>query len=590
MEETDQASRSLGSRAIRSRVTLLDRLHARLSGLSRPATAFVSQPEPRTIGSFARGKQLTAGNFLVAGHLVEAPGFSIWALDWPDEGLGDLLHGFTWLDDLAAAGDAPARRIAQDWLGDWIARYGRGAGPGWTPDLTGRRLIRWINHAVFVLHGRDREFSDAYFRALGRQTRFLARRWHSAPPGLPRFEALTGVIYAGLALEGMEGLVAQAVRAIADECAAQIDGQGGIPSRNPEELLEVFTLLVWAAGALREAGRTPLGAHLMAIERIAPTLRSLRHSDGTLARFHGGDIGPEGRLDAALAASGVRTAAATGQAMGFARLSAGRTSVIVDAASPPAGIASREAHAGTLAFELTSGRRPLVVNCGPGTDFGPAWRRAARATPMHSTLAVHGYSSSRLAPQRIGRRAEAELLVDRPRDVRLQQSAGPEGTTLLASHDGYRSTHGLWHVRRLDLAIDGGALSGEDTLAALSAEERAIFDKALDRTSLQGIGFAIRFHLHPEVEARIDMGGTAVSLTLRSGEIWVFRHDGVAELTVEPDVYLEKGRLRPRAAQQVVLSCRVIDYGRQVTWSLARAHESGRHIRDLTRDPLPTLY
>ncbi len=169
-----------------------------------------------------------------------------------------------------------------------------------------------------------------------------------------------------------------------------------MPTRNPEDLLEIFTLLNWAAAALGEVGKSIPQAHLDAIERIAPSLRTLRHTDGGLARFHGGGRGPEGRLDYALATSRVKTRMPDGLAMGFARLSAGRTSVIVDASSPPTGTASYNAHASTLAFELTSGRRPLIVNCGSGATFGPDWRRAGRATPSHSTLCLDGYSSARL--------------------------------------------------------------------------------------------------------------------------------------------------------------------------------------------------
>ena len=55
-------------------IRFMHRLHARLSTLARPATGFVSQPEPRSIGSYARGKQLSAGNFLFAGFLIEAKG------------------------------------------------------------------------------------------------------------------------------------------------------------------------------------------------------------------------------------------------------------------------------------------------------------------------------------------------------------------------------------------------------------------------------------------------------------------------------------------------------------------------------------
>ena len=580
-------SRSLNWSVRKTRV--LNRLQARLSTRARPATGFVSQPEPRTIGSFARGRQLAAGNFLFAGSLVESAERSIWDLPMPDPSFEEELHGFTWLDDLASVGDSPARRRAQAWTSDWITQFGRGSGPGWTPDLTGRRLIRWINHALFLLNGQEREVSDAYFRSLAQQTIFLSRRWKAASSGLPRFEALTGLIYAGLALTGMDENVKPATRALARECDSQIDSEGGIPTRNPEELLEVFTLLTWAASALGEAGRMPARAHMAAIERIAPTLRALRHADGGLARFHGGGRGMEGRLDHALAASGVRAGTNSRLSMGFARLSGGRTTVIVDASAPPQDRASYNGHASTFAFELTSGRRPVVVNCGSGISFGEVWRRAGRATPSHSTLGVEGYSSARLGKAGIVAGHKREFLADSPRLVKVQQAAGFEGISLQGGHDGYLRTHGLTHMRNLDLSSDGRMLAGEDTLATVHDRDKARFDSAMDRSRLQGIEFAVRFHLHPDVDAEVDMGGAAVSLALKSGEIWVFRHDGSAKMTLEPSVYLEKNRLKPRATKQVVLNGRVLEYASRVSWTLAKAQDTPLGLRDLAQDDGPPL-
>lgn len=567
---------------------LMNRLHARLAGHARAATAFVSQPEPRTIGSFARGRQLLAGNCMFAGILMQlAPGQSLFALAAPAPDFAAEAQGFGWLDDLAAVGDAPARRLAQGWLADWLARCGRGQGPGWTPDLTGRRLIRWINHALFLMMGADAATQASFLRSLAQQTLFLGRRWGAAAPGLPRFEALTGLIVAGLSLEGMDRHVEPAVRSLAAECARTIDADGGMPTRNPEELLEIFTLLNWASAALSEAGRMAGPEHLAAIGRIAPTLRSLRHTDGGLARFHGGGRGAEGRLDHALATSGVRLPPHPGLAMGFLRVTHGRCSLILDAASPPRDAASLNGHASTLAFELTSGRRPLVVNCGSGRSFGAEWRLAGRATASHSTLEIHGYSSSRFGPLRFAADRARDYLAEVPRDVRVQKTAGEEGAEIIAAHDGYVRTHGLTHMRRLEFASDGRRLAGEDTLAAVNAAHQRVFDAALDRTGLQGVGFSVRFHLHPEVEAELDMGGTAVSMLLRSGEVWVFRHDGAAELTLDPGVYLEKGRLRPRATKQVVLSAAAIDYASRVRWSLAKAQEMPAAIRDLDRNDTP---
>ena len=565
------------------RARFLNAVHARLATRARSSVkGFVSSPEPRTIGSFARGRQLIAGNYLFAGTLINAPAQSLWDVTPPDAAYAAELQGFAWLDDLAAVGDIAARQAAQTWLWEWIDRFGKGRGPGWSPDLTGRRLIRWINHAIFVLRGQESEQSKAFYRSLEQQTVFLSRRWRGAAPGLPRFEALTGLIYAGLSLEGQEALAGPAIRALARECKSQIDAQGGLPTRNPEELLAVFTLLTWAAAALSDAGRGCPTEHLEAIERIAPTLRSLRHSDGALARFHGGGRGIEGWLDHALAASGVKGGQPSGLAMGYARLSGGRTSIVIDAAAPPTGSASVNAHASTLAFELTSGRRPLIVNCGSGSSFGLDWRRAGRATPSHSTLSLGGYSSARLADPDPATGYEA--LINTPKHVPVEISPVTDGIRFQGGHDGYVPSHGLTHARTLELTLDGRGLAGEDMLFALEDADKRRFDAALDAGKLKGIRFDIRFHLHPDVDATLDLGGAAISMALKSGEVWVFRHDGIHNLTLEPGAYLETTRLKPRAAQQIVLSGMAFTYATRVRWSLSKAQETAIGVRDLSMD------
>jgi uncharacterized heparinase superfamily protein len=392
------------------------------------------------------------------------------------------------------------------------------------------------------------------------------------------------LIYAGLSLEGREDLADPAVRALAHECDTQINEQGGLPSRNPEELLEVFTLLTWAVAALHEAGRGAPPAHTAAIERIAPSLRVLRHADGGLARFHGGGRGLEGRLDHALAASHVKPHHAKGLSMGYARLSARRTSVIVDASAPPTRAASVNAHASTLAFELTSGRRPLIVNCGSGASFGQEWRRAGRATPSHSTLCLAGHSSASLGEPARG--SGLEPLIEGPGHVPVEMSEMSDGMRFQGGHDGYSRKFGLTHARTLELAFDGRGMAGEDMLLAMEDADKRRFDAAMDANRLAGISFDIRLHLHPDVDSAIDLGGAAVSMAQKSGEIWVFRHDGRFELSLEPSVYLENGRLKPRATKQIVLSGRAMEYATRIRWTLSKAQDTAIAIRDLNRDDI----
>ena len=148
----------------------------------------------------------------------------------------------------------------------------------------------------------------------------------------------------------------------------------------------------------------------------------------------------------------------------------------------------------------------------------------------------------------------------------------------------------------IDLAVDGRAgvvvraVAGEELLIAMEDDAKRRFDHALDATGLKGLPYQVRFHLHPDVEAQLDMGGVAVSLALKSGELWVFRHDGKGELRLEPSVFLEKNRLKPRATTQIVLSSRALEHANRIRWSLSKAQDTPISIRDLNRDGMDVAF
>lgn len=552
------------------RIRTGNRRCARFSRFFSTAKGFISQPEPRSFGLPARGAQLAAGNFSFAGGLVEAPDLSIWDVTPPDEAFELETHGFAWMDDLYAEGGQVNRDLARRWLLDWARRYGKGSGSGWRPELAGRRVLRWINHSIALLGGMERADQKIYFRLLGQHARFLSRRWHVSPPGLARFEALSGLVYCGLALEGKEKLLPPALRALSRECDASIGPDGAIDTRNPEELMEIFTLLTWVARGITESGHTPDRAHLLAMERIVPTLRALRLGDGALARFHGGGGGIAGKLDQALSDSAIRLPARPGGGMGYSRLSNGRLVVIMDTGALPVVGASENAHASTLAFEMSSGRYPVVTNMGSGYAFGREWRSAARSTPSHSTLCLAQKSSARFSSNEFVGRSFGRKLTEGPNEVSAQTQLTAEGTEITALHDGYCSSHGMVHVRHLTLSGDGSALRGIDVLEARTEAERALFDNRIGVTPQRGLPFKIHFHLHCDVIATLGEGGSTVNLQLPNDEHWVFEHQG-GGLSLEPSAIMDPAYLAPRATKQIVLSGRAINYEGAVKWSFVQS-------------------
>jgi uncharacterized heparinase superfamily protein len=533
-------------------------------------------PVPVVAGDPARGRRILGGTFRHAGQWAAAPGRSPWDIPLDPGPFAEALHGFAWLDDLMACASPEARATAQRWYSDWIDRYADGAGPGWTITATAARLMNWLRHAQalapVISSGPGARMARARAAAamwlLGR-----ARKDFGSGAGAISVAVARG--QGAICLDGVadETMLGAALSDLGAVLMAEVGRDGGLASRNPEALQAAFSDLACLRAGLEAAGRPVPPELYTVLERMAPALRLLRHKDGTLARWHGGGRGGAGMAELAFAAAASEPGWVVAEAMGFRRLTAGRTSIVIDAAPPPTG---PSAHAGTLAFELTSGRRPVIVNCGPGEAFGPHWRRFGRATEAHSTLALTGVASARA---RLGAAHPGGVepgLPDAPREV-TAEPVDTIGTGLVLSHDGYAASHGLQHIRRLELSADGRALGGEDMLGAFSPYQQQRLSRVLAR-SPGGIGFALHFHLHPEAEVEGDAEGRSVSILLPSGEVWTFRAD--AALRLAPSVYLDPGEVAPGSTWQIVIPGRITGGPARIGWTLAKAAQSPVAVRD----------
>ncbi|HZS81871.1 MAG TPA: heparinase II/III family protein [Stellaceae bacterium] len=494
-------------------------------------------------GDPARGAALLRGEFRLAGETIRDPtpfadpvGASD---DWRRE-----FHGFAWLADLAALDDAAARDAARAMIAAWLA-----AGDGWRPfawraDVLGARLTAWIT-LFDVFFGPDQ--ADAQrgpvLASLARQGRHLARvaSWETA--GAARLQALKGQIIAGLALGAGESRLARPVARLARELTAQILPDGGHVERSPAVQLAVLRDLIDIRTALRAAHMVVPEAVQMAIDRMAPMLRMLRHGDGRLVQFNDTAEAYGALADLALTRAEVRgRPLLSAPHSGFQRLQAGKTVLVADTGAPPPRGLDRHAHAGTLSFEMSYGRERLIVNCGAWQGTNPEWRRAARQTAAHSTVIVADTNSAELLPDgTIGRRPVVSL-ADRVEEEGSQWIA--------ASHDGYAAGFGLVHTRQLFLSADGEHLRGEDGLAGRP-----------------GAAFVIRFHLHPAVQVSLVQEGEAALLRLPSGTGFRLRAQG-AQLALAESVYLGGGEVRK--TQQIVLSGHVGSQGATVRWAIRR--------------------
>lgn len=544
------------------------------------APRFLRWPEPKAIGDSGRGQRILSGVLTVAGRDLAGDPFAVPDLPFSCQA---ALHRFGWLDDLAAVAGQAARDLARQRVADWLALHADPAEDSviWLPETAAARLLRWLFHAGMILPGADAALSRRFHAALHQHLSWLLDRWPATPDGLPRLESLTALFLGALHLQGGD-LPPLALLSLAEEAEAM--GQGVLlASRSGDDLLAALSLLVWASDAAYQAGLDlPDGlSRVMAV--LASILRGLRHADGGLAQFHGSSRGVAGRLDQMLAAAPGPAVTTRGPALGFQRLARGRVTVILDGAAPPDGDA---AHASALAFEMVDARQPLILSCGPGAGFGPLWAEATRRTHCHSAVLLAGQPSARFlirgdAPDRLENIARDIWAGDYDVDGRLlahasspAHAAGP--AHVLAGHDGWVPSHGVTHLRELWLAESGDSLTGQDSLAAVTPEARQRLQRFTGGPpGAAGLGFDIRFHLHPAI-LPAPMGAT-VDLTLPDGRCWRFSHDlqdDATSLRIEPSVWLDPAQGVPVSSHQIVLSGVLRHDAIQIGWTLARSRVS----------------
>ncbi len=461
----------------------------------------------------------------------------------PEDNAALLLHRFDWLRHLRAIGGDQGRREARRLALLWLDAHESGRGEVWRADIAGARLCSWLGSFEFFAASAGDLFRARITESMGAHARLLARGIESAPEGAPRLAALTGALAAAVGFGQPPAAVLRRIERALDE---QFFDDGFHRSRNPAAQLSALRRLIEVQGLLRAAGAAPPERLAGAIRDAGPALSFFRHGDKRLACFHGGHESEGVLVDLALARVDRHARPPTRSIeAGFDRLHAGRTLVLVDSGLPTARGFDRGGHSSPLAMEFSDGAQRIVVNCGALADGSTPWSELARATAAHSTLTVNDVHAVEIDE---GGGVRAGGL-----NVEARRSEGEAGLWLDLCHDGYSAPFGLIHRRRLYLTRRGGDLRGEDLLEGDA-----------------GWPFSLRFHLHPDVKARLEAG--AVQLMLPGRQEWRFSAAG-GRLTLGPSIYLGDGRRRD--TQAILVEGRTGAEGAAVKWAFRAAGRGG---------------
>ncbi len=507
-----------------------------------------------------RGTHILQGRWKFGVSRLETPpDRAPWGPPFPSLHFSDRIHRFHWLRDLISLGEEGEAR-ARSLVVSWADHFGRWHEFAWRMDVTADRVINWLAASPSVVAPLDQPARSDVLECLARQARHLVLGDDEPVTLQGALRRQVAMVLAGACIPDMDSCLEKGLEGLETEVRRQLLVDGGHVTRSPQALAEMLIDLQITEDLLLRMGRAAPEFLTRAQSRMQIMLKFLTAPDGGLVVSNGGSVGAHGLSRTALAPFGEGGGRFSfAQLTGFHRIEAGSLTVMVDTGDTPPPEFSHHAGAGCLAVTVLDGADRLITQMGAHEDLEPEWRMAARRTAAHSTLSIQENDSATFSIDR-----ESGLThLGKVTGVVARRLEKGDRFEIESQHDGWRERYGLIHRRCLQVRKDGGGMEGVDALLRPLSETRSAPSQALP--------FAVRFQLHPDVEAVIGEDRKSVQLSVvGSGRVWRFECN--AEVLIEASVHAASPPRR--AAAQLVIKAEADPLGdgasgpNQVCWSL----------------------
>ena len=401
---------------------------------------------------------------------------------WDDPAVDRLWrYNLHYFDDLNAEAAFKRREDHRELIEWWIAENLPVKGTAWEPYPTSLRIVNWVKWSL-----QAGPLSQNALRSLANQARWLMKRLEIHLLGNHLLANAKALIFAGLFFEGHEAdkWLKKGQALLLKQLPEQVLGDGGHFELSPmyhalvlEDLLDLINIFQCYSTVQSSSLFQILVSHT---SRMCGWLYSMCHPDGEISFFNDAAIGiaPAPRELFGYAERLKVEVIVNSEALvhlqhsGYIRLESRGMVALLDVAPVGPDFIPGHAHADTLSFELSLGKKRFLVNSGTSCYGESAERLRQRGTAAHNTVQLDAKDSSEVWKGfRVARRA-------RPQDLIVASGMVP---VVSCAHDGYRALPGH-PLHRREWKLLGRSLIVTDWIQGSQANAVA------------------RFHFHPQTK------------------------------------------------------------------------------------------
>ena len=408
------------------------------------------------------------------------------------------LNSFFWLFSLDLRS---SKKDTQNIILQWIEKNHRYNSKSWEVDILAKRIIAWLSNSKLTYEESDANYKEKFNNIIGKQINHLINEIEGSEWVEDKMIGCSAVILTGLSYQNKDDYLDVGLNLLKKLAKHSFDNDGFPKSRNIRQLNFYLKYFVLIREWFKES-QTEIPEFINEnIYYLGQAYAFICQKNTKNFLFNGNHESNNIDFDHYLKKFGYNFKNLSNELGGYAILNNKKISLAVDIGRSPDKKFSSNYQAGSLSFEIVSGRKKLICNSGYFQNFKHQLNKISKSSAVHSTLILEDISSCKFTKQ------SPSKIFDGLKIIKKNVVFEKNYWKINAAHDGYLKQFGIIHDREIEFYPEQIKFIGHD--------------KIISKNNAKNLKFEIRFHLEPSVKVMKTLDNKSILIDL-DGEGWKF--------------------------------------------------------------------
>ena len=408
------------------------------------------------------------------------------------------LNSFFWLFSLDLKS---SKKDTQNIILQWIEKNHRYNSKSWEVDVLAKRIIAWLSNSKLTYEDSDANYKEKFNNIIGKQINHLINEIEGSEWVEDKMIGCSAVILTGLSYQNKDDYLDVGLNLLKKLAKHSFDNDGFPKSRNIRQLNFYLKYFVLIREWFKES-QTEIPEFINESTYYLGQAYAFIYQNNTKNfLFNGNHESNNIDFDRYLKKFGYNFKNPSNELGGYAILNNKKISLAVDIGRSPDKKFSSNYQAGSLSFEIVSGRKKLICNSGYFQNFKHQLNKISKSSAIHSTLILEDISSCKFTKQ------SPSKIFDGLKIIKKNVVFEKNYWKINAAHDGYLKQFGIIHDREIEFYPEQIKFIGHD--------------KIISKNNAKNLKFEIRFHLEPSVKVMKTLDNKSILIDL-DGEGWKF--------------------------------------------------------------------